>query len=237
MININIIPVLEDNYTYLLRGENGQTAIIDPGLAAPVITELERQSLNLDMIINTHYHWDHTDGNLELKEKYNCPVYGPNSPKTPGLTHPLHEGDEFTFGGEPIQIIETPGHTLDHICFYFQASKAVFTGDTLFCMSTGRLFEGTPTQMWSSLEKLMALPDDTAVYCGHEYTLSNGKFCLTQEPDNKDLITRMNNARTLRAANAPTIPSTIGLEKKTNTFIRAGSAEKYKEIRALRDQS
>lgn len=239
MIDVQIIPILKDNYAYLLIADNGETAIIDPGEAAPIIVELDKKNLSLDYVINTHHHWDHTDGNESLIEKFDAKLVGPSKEamKIPGLDILLSEGDMFEFGEENIQILETPGHTLGHICLYFPQNKMVFTGDTLFLMGCGRLFEGTAEQMWTSFEKLIALPDDTKVYCGHEYTSGLGKFCLTVEPENDALKQRMNEVRTLRANKKPTVPGTIGLEKETNSFMRAGSAERFAEIRALRDQS
>lgn len=237
MIDLTIIPILKDNYAYLLRADNGDVAIVDPGEAAPIIEEIERQDLKLTHILNTHHHWDHTDGNEELIEKYDAKLIGPlkESIRIPGLDIELSEGDDFEFGGEKIEIIDTPGHTMGHICFYFPDSGIVFTGDTLFLMSTGRLFEGTADHIWGSLEKLAALPDETKVYCGHEYTVSNAKFCLTIEPDNEDLQKRYEAMKELRRKKQPTMPGTIGEEKKTNAFMRAGSAEGYAKIRTLKD--
>ena len=239
MIDVTIIPVLKDNYAYLIKSADGKTAIIDPGEAAPVITELETQNLSLDYILNTHHHGDHIAGNAALIERYSAKLVGPEKEETriTGMDIMLNEGDEFSLGEENIKIIETPGHTTGHICFYFPQSQTVFTGDTLFLMSTGRLFEGSADTMWHSLEKLMVLPNNTKIYCGHEYTLSNGMFCLKIEPNNQDLQKRMEDVHSLRAQNKTTMPSTVGLEKKTNVFIRAGSAEKFAEIRTLKDES
>lgn len=238
MTEVKIIPILEDNYAYLLCAQNGQTAIIDPGEAQPISEALKAQKLTLDYIINTHHHWDHTDGNQELIDDFGAQLVGPakESSKISGLDITLSEGDDFAFGGEEVQIIETPGHTLGHICLYFPDSKMVFTGDTLFLMGCGRLFEGTAQQMWQSFEKLVALPDDTKVYCGHEYTEGLGKFCQTIEPENEALKTRMDNVATLRANKKPTVPGTIGLEKETNAFLRAGSAERFAELRSMKDR-
>lgn len=237
MIEITTIPILKDNYAYLLKTEDGEVAVVDPGEAGPVIEELERRKLRLTHVLNTHHHGDHIAGNAELLNKYGAILVGPlkEQKRIPGMNMLLEESSVFSFGIEQVQIIETPGHTRGHICFYFPESKAVFTGDTLFLMSTGRLFEGTAEDMWGSLEKLMALPDDTRVYCGHEYTLSNGEFCLSVEPDNEALQQRMAEVRALREQNKPTMPGTIGLEKQTNAFMRAGSAARYGEIRELKD--
>jgi len=235
-MEITIIPVLNDNYAYLLEAED-ITAILDPGEAGPVIHTLEEKNLRLDYILNTHHHYDHTDGNMEIKQKYGAQIVGPakDAHRIAGMDIELSEGDEFSLGGENAQIFETPGHTLGGICFYFPESKAAFTGDTLFSMGCGRLFEGTPAQMWDSLQKIMALPDDTNIYCGHEYTRDGAAFCLTIEPDNEDLKQRMKEVNALRANGKPTIPVTLSIEKKTSAFLRAGSGERFAEIRELRN--
>ena len=239
MIDISIIPILKDNYAYLLTSKSGETAIVDPGEAAPVIAALESRGLSLNYILNTHHHGDHIAGNTALQEKYGAKIAGPakEQARIENMDILLDKSSYFSFGGEKVQILETPGHTSGHICFYFPESKAVFTGDTLFLMGCGRLFEGTAEQMWNSLQKIMVLPDDTRVYCGHEYTLGGAKFCLKIEPENKDLQSRLQQVKDLRDKNQPTIPGTIGLEKKTNAFVRAGSAEKFAEIRKQKDQS
>lgn len=239
MIDVEIIPILGDhmNYAYLLKGSNGETAIVDPGEAGPIIEELDKQGLKLDYVLNTHHHWDHTDGNADLIEKYGSKLVGPDVEydRIKDIDIKLKEGDIFTFGDEDIQTLETPGHTSDHICFYLPDSKIVFTGDTLFIMSCGWLYEGTPQQMWSSLQKITALPDDTQVYCGHEYTLDNAEFCRTIEPQNQDIRDRYEEIKTLREQGKPTVPSTVALEKKTNTFLRAGSSGAFAHIRELKN--
>lgn len=240
MIIVTLIPILKDNYAYLLEADNGERAVIDPGDAAPIIEFLDSRNIDhLDYIINTHHHWDHTDGNADMLAQYRRAKHvGPAAEERyiGELDIPLREGDEFIFGGEAVQIIETPGHTLGHICLYFLASGLAFVGDTLFSMGCGRLFEGTPAQMWSSFEKLLTLPDDTKIYCGHEYTLGNIKFAQHIEPDNQDIEIRAEEVKALRRKKKPTLPSTIRLEKKTNVFLRAGSAERFAEIRSTKDQ-
>lgn len=238
MIDVTIIPILNDNYSYLIKSA-GKTAIIDPGEAKPVIDYLEEHDLHLDYILNTHHHGDHISGNAALKDKYGAIIAGPKSEshKIAALDQHLTEADQFIFGDESAQIIETPGHTLGHICFYFAESKILFSGDTLFSMGCGRLFEGTPEQMWDSLEKINALPDETMIYCGHEYTASNGAFCLTQEPDNHALKERMAQVKALRANNEPTVPVSLATEKETNVFLRAKNATHFAELRSLKDNS
>lgn len=238
-MTIQLIPILKDNYAYLITGKNDEVMIIDPGEAAPISEALEKQNLRLTHILNTHHHWDHTDGNLELKEKYGCKIIGPEKDRAriPGIDEGLNEGDVFTWQDCNFEVIETPGHTLGHICFYEPELKTLFSGDTLFSMGCGRLFEGTAEQMWNSFEKILKLPDETLIYCGHEYTLGNAKFCLEIEPENADLQKRYAEARELRRAGQPTLPVSLETEKKTNVFLRAGSMNKFREIREIKDSA
>ncbi|MCB1531584.1 MAG: hydroxyacylglutathione hydrolase [Alphaproteobacteria bacterium] len=239
MIDVQIIPILEDNYAYLLQADDGTTAIVDPGEASPIMDVLKERDLTLDYVINTHHHWDHTDGNEELMERYGAQLVAPaaEAEKISKVDIKLAERDVFMLGEDRLETFETPGHTAGHICLYAPESKVVFTGDTLFLMGCGRLFEGTAKQMWNSFQKLKTLPDETKIYCGHEYTLSLGEFCLRIEPENEDLRTRLKTVRDLRAHNKPTIPGTMGEEKRTNLFMRAESPERFAEIRRLRDNS
>jgi hydroxyacylglutathione hydrolase len=225
-LQIELVPCLKDNYAYLVHdSDTGLTAIVDPSEPEPVRAALARRGWTLSHILNTHHHFDHTGGNIPLKEATRAKVIGPEKDREriPGIDEGVIEGQVWMFGGRRVPVLEIPAHTRAHIAFIFD--DAVFTGDTLFAMGCGRLFEGTPAMMWSSLGKLMALPDATRVYCGHEYTLNNGKFALSIEPDNAALKARMKDVEAARAKNAPTIPSTIGLEKQTNPFLRPGSAQ------------
>jgi len=237
MLKIEPIPAFEDNYIWLLRDDSGTTAVIDPGDAHTVQVTLDHHKIGLDYILNTHHHWDHTGGNMALKHKYGCRVIGPAADKMriPGLDESVHEGDTISIGNATAKVIETHGHTIGHICLWFEDDKALFSGDTVFSMGTGRLFEGTPEMMWGSLQKIMALPDDTMMYCAHEYTEENGDFCLSVEPDNQDLQARMKEVQSLRAAKKPTLPVSLGMEKKTNSLLRAGNAARYGELRTLKD--
>lgn len=244
---------LKDNYNYLLRdGETGTVAVIDPSEAAPTVRELEARGWPLHMILNTHHHWDHTDGNAELKVRYGAEVYGyaGDAARIAGLDHPVQEGDTVLVGNAQAAVLFVPGHTSGHIAFHFAKDKALFCGDTLFLMGCGRLFEGTPQQMHHSLQKLAALPDDTQVYCGHEYTSVNGKFSQSVDPNNAALKERMNTVRRLRAKKQPTVPAPLGLEKATNPFLRpddtgirqhlgmegAPAVEVFARIRDLKDR-
>jgi len=227
-LEIVLVPCLKDNYAYLVFDRAaGVCAVVDPSEAPPVERALAGHDLSLTHILNTHHHWDHTGGNLALKERFGARVVGPEKDRAriPGIDEGVVEGDVWMLGPHAARVLEIPAHTRAHIAFWFEADGAVFTGDTLFAMGCGRLFEGTPPMMWESLGKLMALPDSTRVYCGHEYTLANGRFALTLEPGNADLKARMKEVEAARAGGAPTIPSTIGLEKRTNPFVRAASAE------------
>lgn len=237
-MKIELIPILSDNYVFLLTDLGNDTvAVVDPGEAAPVISALEERGLRLTHILNTHHHWDHTNGNKALKQKYNCKIIGPaaDAHRIHGLDTLLKEGDTYMLGNHTANIIETPGHTTGHIVFWFENDAVAFVGDTLFAMGCGRLFEGTPEQMWNSLRKLKALPDNTTLYCAHEYTQNNAEFCLTIEPGNTALKTRYEDVKKKREAGQPTIPTTMALEKATNSFLRANDSENFAEIRRHKD--
>ncbi len=237
MLNIHIVPCLKDNYAYLVHEPATRTvAVVDPSEAAPVFSALEQHKLQLTHILNTHHHFDHTGGNLELKEKTAARIIGPkaDADRIPGIDTGVAEGELLAVGVKIVRIFDIPAHTRGHIAFWFEADKAVFTGDTMFAMGCGRLFEGTPTQMWASLSKLSKLPPDTRVYCGHEYTQSNGRFALTLEPNNETLKKRMIEVDSLRKQGLPTIPSTISIELETNPFLRPSNKELRKSL-ALED--
>jgi hydroxyacylglutathione hydrolase len=222
-LNIQIIPALSDNYIYLFREpESGAVAVVDPGDEEPVKATLNRLGWRLTHIIITHHHADHTAGNLSLKTAYQCPIVGPaaEAARIPGLDVQVAEGDTYKVGNVEAQVLDTPGHTLGHISFWFEDSQALFCGDTLFVMGCGRLSEGTPEQQWASLRKLRGLPNETRVFCGHEYTQANARFALSLDPANETLQARAREVDELRSSGRPTVPSTIGQEKATNPFIR-----------------
>jgi hydroxyacylglutathione hydrolase len=227
-LEIDPVPCLKDNYAYLVydRAE-GICGVVDASETEPVKRALEARGLKLTHILSTHHHWDHIGGNLALKEAFGVQIVGAakDAARIPGIDVGLNEGDVFRLGSHAAEVLEIPAHTSQHIAFWFEADKAVFTGDTLFAMGCGRLFEGTADQMWESLSKLMRLPNDVRIYCGHEYTEANGRFALSVEPHNADLVARMEDVRATRSKGLPTIPSTMGLEKKTNPFLRAASPE------------
>lgn len=230
-LSIDIVPCLSDNYAYLIHdAEAGLTAIVDPSEPEPVKAALAAKGYKLTHILNTHHHFDHTGGNVALKEQFGAEVVGPGKDRDriPGIDTGVEEGKPWQFGRHAVQILEVPAHTKGAITFVMDG--AAFTGDTLFAMGCGRLFEGTPAMMWSSLSKLMTLPDATRIYCGHEYTLSNGKFALTVEPNNAALKTRFAAVERARANGEPTVPSTMAQEKATNPFLRPNSAELRKTL-------
>lgn len=230
-LKIRQFMCLTDNFGVLLHDPaSGETASIDAPEAAPIERALEEAGWRLTHILNTHHHGDHTGANLELKEKTGCTIAGPANSKIPGIDIELAEGEEFALGGHKAKIIATPGHTLDHIAYWFADDKLVFVGDTLFSLGCGRVFEGTPPQMWASLQKLMALPPETHVYCGHEYTEANAKFALTIEPGNALLVERAEEVVLLRRRGEATLPTTIGDEIDTNPFLRAGQPRLQEDI-------
>jgi hydroxyacylglutathione hydrolase len=225
-LQIHQFPCLQDNYAYLVHDpDSGLTATIDSPDAEAIGRALAERGWKLDYILNTHHHADHAGGNLALKASTGCTIVGAraDADRIPGLDILVSEGDSFMLGEHSARIIETPGHTRAHICYSFAADRVAFVGDTLFSMGCGRLFEGTPAQMWTSLQKIMQLPDETRIYCAHEYTQSNGRFALSMEPDNPALLARLREVAALRAANQPTVPSTLGVEKATNPFLRPAS--------------
>jgi hydroxyacylglutathione hydrolase len=221
---IRRIPVLRDNYVYLLHDKDSvATAAVDPSVAPPVLAALQEEGWRLTHVLNTHHHNDHTGGNNELKAATGCTIVGPRADRDriPGIDIAVADGETYRFGSEDARVYDVPGHTRGHIAYWFAKSRALFCGDTLFLMGCGRLFEGTPEQMWRSLSKLKALPPETMVYCGHEYTQANARFALTIEPQNRDLIARAERVNALRAEGKATVPGSMGEELATNPFLRA----------------
>jgi hydroxyacylglutathione hydrolase len=221
---IRLFPCLNDNFGYLIHDPASKaTASIDAPEAAPILKALEREGWTLTDILVTHHHGDHVGGIAELKQKTNCRVVAPHdkTAKIPLVDVRVSQGDIVKVGNLLARVLETPGHTLDHIAYVFDDDKALFAADTLFSIGCGRVFEGTYPMMWDSLLKLRALPDDFRLYCGHEYTAANVKFALTIEQSNPDLKARAEEVTRLRAAGKPTIPTLLGDEKKANVFLRA----------------
>lgn len=219
-----LVPAFRDNYIFIIRDpDSGAVGIVDPGDAGPVIGYLEQHSLTPTDILLTHHHPDHIGGMEKLKARYGVHVHGPagETERIPAMDSLYREGDTLTFGSKIARVFEIPGHTRGHIAFWFADDNALFCGDTLFALGCGRMFEGTAEQMWQSLCKLRALPDDTVVYCAHEYTQANARFAVTIEPDNDALTRRAADIDAQRAAGEPTVPSVLSLEKQTNPFLRA----------------
>src|SRR5712675_464430 len=230
---IKLFACLKDNYGALIHDPaSGATAAIDAPEAAPVEAALKATGWKLTDILVTHHHGDHTGGIAELKKKYNCRVVAPKAEagKIPLVDETVSEGDTVSVGKLTANVIETPGHTAGHITFWFHGDKLAFAGDTLFSIGCGRVIEGTPEMMWQSLLKLRALPDDTRIYCGHEYTQANIRFARTIEPDNPVLIERAREVDKLRGESKPTIPSTLAQEKAANPFLRADLPELAKAV-------
>jgi hydroxyacylglutathione hydrolase len=231
MLTITAIPALEDNYIWLLQRETHAVAV-DPGEAAPVLDFLQKNGLQLDAILCTHRHHDHVDGIEELRRVYNVPVHGRSHPKNPYITHDLREGDQLRLDVLDIEfdIIEVPGHLDDHIAFI--APDILFCGDVMFGAGCGRNFEGSLAQLHHSLQRLAALPDDTLVYCAHEYTANNLPFAQACDPGNPDIQRRIVETHALRAAKLPTVPFTLAQEKATNPFLRCTNPELIRTLQA-----
>lgn len=247
------IPCLSDNYAYLIHDTDSKhTAVVDVPEAGPILEALKSRGWTLSHILITHHHADHIDGVAELLAHAPANVIGARADahRLPPLTQAVEEGDRFTFGDQEVKVIDVSGHTIGHIAFYFPHSAAVFTADSLMALGCGRLFEGSPAQMWESLSKLMALPPQTQVFSGHEYTVSNAKFALTIDPENSALISRSQAISRLRQAGQPTVPSTLAEELATNPFLRpsdpdirrglqmqsASDVDVFAEIRARKDR-
>ena len=232
------IPVLSDNYVWLVReNTSGDVMVVDPAVADPVLEKAADLGWTITHIWNTHWHPDHTGGNAAIKAATGCTITGPaaEAERIPTLDMLVRGGEVVTFGTSKAQVIDVPAHTAGHIAFHFEDEGIAFVGDTLFAMGCGRLFEGTAAQMFDNMRKLEALPDHTVVYCAHEYTQSNGRYALTAEPGNAALIARMNDVDIKRAKGEPTVPTTIGLERATNPFMRAANVAELADRRAAKD--
>jgi len=232
-LDIHMFPCLSDNYGFLLHDKKyNLTATVDTPDVRAIENALAEKNWTLTHILNTHHHWDHAGGNLALKRKTDCMIVGPraDAARIPGIDIQVGEGDVFEFGDHLAHVHDTPGHTRGHIVYHFINDNVAFVGDTLFVMGCGRLFEGNAEQMWESLQKIMHWPDDTRIYCAHEYTQTNARFALTVEPQNQELIKRTTQVNQIRAKGLPTIPTTLGLEKKTNPFLRPMSTDLRKTL-------
>ena len=251
-LKVHQFPCLEDNYGYLVHcSTSGLTACIDTPDVAAIEKALKDTGWTLTHILNTHHHWDHAGGNLELKEKTGCTIVGPvaDAERIPGIDIEVGESAPFRFGTNEVEVLNTPGHTTGHIVYRFRTHNIAFVGDTLFSLGCGRLFEGTPEQMWTSLQKILQWPNHTLIYCAHEYTQANARFAVTVDPENEELAARAQRVDELRAAGEPTVPTSLQIEKLTNPFLRpddpgiraalgmpdATDTEVFAEIRSRKD--
>ena len=251
-LNVNLIKCLSDNYSYVIFSPISKRAIIiDPAEANPLVDAITKLNLNLEYILITHHHQDHVDGNIELKNKFNCKILGfaDDADRIPGIDIMIKDKEIFNFEGEEIQLNFSPGHTSGHVFFYFKKNKLAFVGDVVFSLGCGRIFEGTAKDMYQSVIKVKSLPDEVKVFCGHEYTESNLKFCLAYDQNNDYLTKRAAKIKSLRSKNLPTIPTTILDEKQTNIFFRCNDKaisqklgleghseeEVFKKLRELKD--
>jgi hydroxyacylglutathione hydrolase len=235
-MKIVAVPAFADNYLWLVRDEaSGETAVIDPGDATPVLAEADKRGWTISQIWNTHWHPDHTGGNLAIKDVTGAEISGPGTENIPGRDVSLSEGDEVRLGSHVGRVIEVPGHTLGHIALIFDEDRLAFVGDTLFAMGCGRLFEGTPEQMYRSLQRLTALAPETQLYCAHEYTLSNARFATHADPGNDDIAARLASVDQQRARGEMTVPTSVAQELATNPFVRARDAKEFARLRSDKD--
>lgn len=240
MIEVVRIPALSDNYIWLIHDDaSGETVVIDPAEAAPVLGEADARGWRITQIWNTHWHPDHVGGNLDIQAATAAVVTGPagEEAKIPGLSRAVSEGDTVTLGDYTAEVLDVPAHTAGHIAYVLEGDAAplAFVGDTLFAMGCGRLFEGTAADMFAAMRKLDALPDDTIIHCAHEYTASNGAYALIAEPDNQAIADRMVQVRAARELGEATVPFTLADERATNPFLRAATPEILGERRAAKD--
>jgi hydroxyacylglutathione hydrolase len=237
-LDIVRIAALSDNYIWLVHDpDSGETMVVDPAEADPVLAEAEKRGWTINAIWNTHWHPDHTGGNAAIKQATGAPVIAPaaEAAKIPTADRLVAEGDTVMLGKHVATVLETPAHTAGHITYHFADDAVAFTGDTLFAMGCGRLFEGTAEQMYANMQRLADLPPETSVYCAHEYTLSNARYAHVAEPDNDAIASRLREVEKMRERGEATVPTTITLERATNPFMRAQSIEQFAERRASKD--
>ena len=237
-MRVEIIPCLQDNYSYLIIDESNKTAsVVDPSEAKPIINFIEKENIDLKYILNTHHHFDHIGGNKDLKKKYNSVVIGykDDASRIPGIDILLKNNQIWKADNFEAKIMHIPGHTTGHISFHFFKEKLIFTGDTLFSLGCGKIFEGTYQDMFDSLNQIKKLPQDTKIYCGHEYTLQNSKFCIKHDPENLNLKNKIVEIKKKLENNIPTIPSTLKDENECNIFLRAKDVESFSKLRDLKD--
>lgn len=237
-LEIVAVPAFADNYLWLAHdADSGETAVVDPGDPEPVLAEAERRGWRITTVLNTHWHPDHTGGNVAIKEQTGAAIWGPagENGRIPGLDRPLGDGDRIRIGEHQAEIWAVPGHTLGHIAYVFAADGIAFVGDTLFAMGCGRLFEGSPEQMYGSLQRLAALPAETRLFCAHEYTLANARFAVHAFPDSKAIAARLRHIEQERSEARPTVPTTVAEERLTNPFLLAEDVAQFAALRAEKD--
>jgi hydroxyacylglutathione hydrolase len=237
-LQIIAVPAFADNYLWLVHDQDsGETAVVDPGDPAPVLSEADKRGWRITTILNTHWHPDHTGGNLAIKEATGATIIGPagENGRVPGLDQALTEGDRIRLGDHEAEVWEVPGHTIGHIAYIFRDDNVAFVGDTLFAMGCGRLFEGSPEQMHHSLGRLGSLPADMKLYCAHEYTLANARFAAHAFPENRDIANRLRDIERARADDQRTVPTTVAEERATNPFLLARNAKHFADLRAEKD--
>lgn len=236
MLEIVPVPAFADNYFWLVHdSRSGETAVVDPGAAEPVLAEADRRGWTIGQVWNTHWHPDHTGGNIAIKQATGATISGPAAENIPGIDVALSEGDAVRLGAHEGEVWEVPGHTLGHIALIFEEERTAFVGDTLFAMGCGRLFEGSPQQMHGSLRRLAALPDDTKLYCAHEYTLANARFAAHAEPSNAEVATRLREIEAARSLGEITVPTTVAAERATNPFVRSNDWQDFARLRTAKD--
>jgi hydroxyacylglutathione hydrolase len=237
MLEIVPVPVLRDNYVWLVHDRaSGETVAVDPSVADPVLEAAAARGWTIRQVWNTHWHPDHTGGNDAIRAATGCTITGPpEAERVSKMDHVVAGGDRARIGEIEAELIDIPAHTAGHVAFHLPEAGVAFTGDTLFAMGCGRLFEGDAAQMYANMQRLAALPPETRIYCGHEYTLANGEFALTVEPDNETLARRVAEVRAQRARGEVTLPTTVALERATNPFMRAASVEELAARRAAKD--
>jgi len=237
MLEIVPVPVLRDNYVWLMHDPaSGETVAVDPSVAEPVLEAAAARGWTISQVWNTHWHPDHTGGNDAIRAATGCTITGPaEAERVSKMDHIVAGGDRARIGELAAELIDIPAHTAGHVAFHLPEAGVAFTGDTLFAMGCGRLFEGDAAQMYANMQRLAALPEETRIYCGHEYTLANGEFALTVEPDNETLVRRVAEVRAQRERGEVTLPTTVALERATNPFMRASSVEELAARRAAKD--
>ena len=237
MLQVVAVPVLTDNYVWLIHNDaTGETAAVDPSVADPVLDAVKARGWSLSQVLNTHWHPDHTGGNEGIQAATGAPIVAPaEAERVSKVDHVVAEGDRVTVAGAAAIVWDIPAHTAGHIAYYFEDEGMIFVGDTMFAMGCGRLFEGTAEQMYSNMQRIAGLPEDTRIYCGHEYTLANARFAEAAEPGNGAIRDRLDQVKALRDEGKITLPTTVGEERETNPFVRATNAEEFARLRAAKD--